>query len=56
MFSALNEKERNIVVDAMEEKTYKVGDYVIKEKEDGDMLYVIETGELDCYKRLKPED
>lgn len=30
MFSALDEKERNIVLDAMEEKRFKAGEYVIK--------------------------
>ena len=30
MFSALDEKEKNIVVDAMEEKRYKPEDWVIK--------------------------
>jgi len=30
MFSALDEKERAIVIDAMEERKYKTGDYVIK--------------------------
>lgn len=30
MFSALDEKERNIIIDAMDEKVYNPGDYIIK--------------------------
>lgn len=30
MFSALDEKERSIVIDAMEEKRFKTGDVIIK--------------------------
>ena len=42
MFSALDEKEREIVIGAMEEKIYAPNDYVIQQGEDGDMLYVVE--------------
>lgn len=35
MFSALDDKEKNIVVDAMEEKRYKPDEWVIKQGEDG---------------------
>lgn len=50
MFSALDEKDRNIVIDAMEERKYQPNDYVIKQGADGDMLYVVDEGDLDCYK------
>jgi cAMP-dependent protein kinase regulator len=50
MFSALDTKERAIVIDAMKEWKFNGGDTVIKEKDDGNELYVVETGELDCYK------
>lgn len=30
MFSALDEKERNIIIDAMEERRYQPGEYIIK--------------------------
>jgi len=30
MFSSLNEKDKNIVIGAMEEKKFKPGDWVIK--------------------------
>ncbi|KAL4479449.1 hypothetical protein ABPG72_011771 [Tetrahymena utriculariae] len=57
MFSALEENERNIVVNAMEEVRFKAGDQVINQGEEGNLLYVVESGELDCFKKYfdKPE-
>lgn len=52
MFSALNEKEFNIVVDAMEEKRYNPGDKVIQQGEDGNELFVVESGTLSCFKQF----
>ena len=54
MFKALGQEELNIVVDAMEEKAFQVGQTVITEGEAGSVLYVVEEGELDCKKRLDP--
>jgi cAMP-dependent protein kinase regulator len=50
MFSALDEKEKEIVVDAMEEAKVDVNDVVIKEGDQGDCLYVVGTGTLSCTK------
>lgn len=52
MFAALDEREKDIVVNAMEEKHFKKDDWVIKQGESGDNLYVVDQGELDCYKRF----
>jgi cAMP-dependent protein kinase regulator len=52
MFSALDEKEKKIVIDAMEEKDFNAGDMVISQGEDGDVLYVVDSGKLDCFKRM----
>ena len=30
MFSSLDDKDRNIVIDAMSERIYKVGEYIIR--------------------------
>jgi len=49
----LSELELDIVVAAMEEKHYKPGDKVISQGEDGFELFVVESGELNCY-RLFP--
>jgi len=48
MFRALEESEKNVVIGAMEEKKFKAGDAVIKQGDEGDCLYLVEDGELDC--------
>lgn len=50
MFSALDEKEKDIVVDAMEEVNVDVNDVVIAEGDQGDCLYVVGSGTLFCTK------
>jgi len=44
MFSSLDEKEQDIVVGAMEEIKFKSGEDVIKQGDDGEVLYVIDEG------------
>lgn len=53
MFNALEEKEFEIVVDSIEEVQFKSDDYVIKEGEEGDCMYVLESGTLTCTKHFK---
>lgn len=50
MFSYLSEDDKNIVLDAMKEENFSEGDNVIKEGDDGDVLYVVESGLYDCTK------
>lgn len=50
MFKALSEEEMSIVIDAMDEKRFEAGKTVIQEGDSGAVLYVVEEGELDCYK------
>ena len=50
MFGKLNQSEKNIVIDAMEEKNFVEGDVVIKQGEAGNVLFVVDEGELDCFK------
>ncbi len=50
MFSSLDEKDLKTVVDAMEERHFKKDERVIEQGESGDVLYLIETGNLDCFK------
>jgi cAMP-dependent protein kinase regulator len=50
MFSGLDESEMTVVIDAMDEVKHKAGATVIKEGDNGDELYVVENGTLDCYK------
>jgi cAMP-dependent protein kinase regulator len=50
MFTALNKQEFKTVVDAIEEISGKQGDVIIKEGDQGDCMYVLESGSLDCTK------
>lgn len=50
MFSALDESELRIVIDAIEEVKGGEGEAIITEGEQGDCMYVLESGELDCTK------
>jgi hypothetical protein len=50
LFNMLEEKDFKVVIDAMEENKYPQGSYVIKQGESGDVLYLVDTGELNCEK------
>ena len=50
MFGALEEKEFNIVIDAMKEVNFNENDVVIQQGADGDDLYVVESGTLSCHR------
>ena len=36
----------------MEERNYNKGDFVIQQGDDGDVLFVVDSGELTCTKRF----
>ena len=50
MFSALDDKEKTIIIDAMIERKAAPGEQIIQQGEDGDNLYVVESGKLKCEK------
>lgn len=50
MFRSLDSGDLQIVINAMEEVKFSKGDYVIKQGDDGDVLYFVFTGTLDCSK------
>lgn len=52
MFSCLNPEELSIVIDAMQSVKKRAGEVVIKEGDEGDSLYVVESGVLKCTKFL----
>ena len=56
MFSNLDEHEAEIVIDAMEECKVPANDKIIQEGDTGDELYVVESGQLDCYKKIDGQD
>ena len=50
MFSGLDESEKKIVVDAMEEKKTFKNEVVIKEGDIGDNFYIILSGHVEVLK------
>lgn len=56
MFKALAREELDIVIDAMAEQTFKAGETVIKEGDAGAVLFVVESGSLDCFKQIDGAD
>lgn len=50
MFRSLEANDLQIVINAMEEVKFAKGDNVIKQGDDGDVLYFVFDGELDCHK------
>ena len=55
IFSSLEKKDLEVVINAMEEKKFHLDDKVITQGEDGDCLYIVETGTLNCYKTFSSE-
>lgn len=52
LFSTLLPKEKETVLLAMEEKRYKMDDVVIKQGDQGDVLFLIESGYYECFKQF----
>jgi cAMP-dependent protein kinase regulator len=50
MFNNLDEKDLAVVIDAIEEAKYNAGEKVIVEGDQGDCMYVLESGSLVCTK------
>ena len=56
MFKALNKEELDIVIDAMTERKFNPGEVVIKQGDAGAVLFVVEEGQLDCFKQFSPDE
>ena len=56
IFNYLEDKELKTVIDSFEEKKYTKGQPVITQGEEGDVLYLVDSGELDCEKVFKSGD
>jgi len=52
MFMSLDEAVFEVVIDAMDEKKVQPNDFIIKEGEAGESIYVVESGELKCTKDI----
>jgi hypothetical protein len=53
MFKGLEERELEICIDAMDIKAYSKGAAIIKQGEEGNELFIVESGTLDCTKVAK---
>jgi len=56
LFSELDKSDMNLILLAMREQNFSAGTKVINEGDDGDYLFVIESGTLDCVKNIGGED
>ena len=56
IFNNLDNKDLATVLDAIEEKRFNKDDVVIIEGERGDVLYIVEKGDLKCIKKIGNEN
>jgi hypothetical protein len=49
LFSHLDDSDRDTLVDAMAPKTFTPGSTIIKQGDDGDFFYIIDSGDCDVY-------
>jgi len=56
LFRTLEQKDLDVLVGAMVEKTTAAGEVLIKEGDNGDLMYMIESGVAECMKRIDGED
>ena len=56
MFAGLDERDKQIIVSAMEEQNATAGETVIKQGDDGNVLFVVGSGTLRCHKIIGGED
>lgn len=55
MFDTLNPVDTKSIIDAILPTQMKEGETIIKQGDDGDNFYVVESGQLTCTKRFKPD-
>lgn len=56
MFVALDDKDKEIVIEAMKECSFPAKSEVIKQGADGSELFIVDIGILSCYKNIKGEE
>jgi len=56
LFSELDKPDMDLILLAMKEQNFDAGVKVINEGDNGDYLFVIEKGNLDCIKNINGED
>lgn len=56
MFSSLDNKDQEIIVNAMEEKIFTPGTVAIQQGEEGNELFIVESGKLECKKVFNQQE
>mmetsp|Transcript_50473 Transcript_50473/g.117835 ORF Transcript_50473/g.117835 Transcript_50473/m.117835 type:complete len:407 (+) Transcript_50473:78-1298(+) len=56
MFSSLDQKDLDVLIKATVEKVVDAGVRLINQGDDGECMYIIEEGQMDCYKRNQQGD
>jgi cAMP-dependent protein kinase regulator len=52
VFNSVETNDLKIIIDAMEEVKFSKGDVIINQGDQGDCLYIVDQGELDCFKKF----
>eukprot|EP00747_Dinoflagellata_sp_TGD_P068639 gnl/TRDRNA2_/TRDRNA2_155797_c0_seq1.p1 gnl/TRDRNA2_/TRDRNA2_155797_c0~~gnl/TRDRNA2_/TRDRNA2_155797_c0_seq1.p1 ORF type:complete len:435 (-),score=131.38 gnl/TRDRNA2_/TRDRNA2_155797_c0_seq1:69-1277(-) len=52
LFSSMDKEEMTILINAMIEKPVEADTRLIKEGDDGEVMYVIEEGKFECFKKI----
>ena len=55
-FNNLSENELNLIISAFKTEKFKKGDTIFSEGQSGNKLYILDSGELDCWKTFKKDD
>jgi cAMP-dependent protein kinase regulator len=56
IFKTCEREQQDILIDAMDTQNFKQGDMVITQGDDGNELYIVNDGQLECFKNIKGED
>jgi len=55
LFAGLDHAQREIILDAMYQKEYKNGEYVIQQGQPGNNFYILSSGEAECFVQKKDD-
>jgi cAMP-dependent protein kinase regulator len=56
IFKNLSKNELDLIINSFKTERYQQGDTIFNQGEDGDKLYILTSGELECWKTIKKGD
>ena len=56
IFKTLSKNELDLIINSFKNERYQQGDTIFNQGEDGDKLYILKSGELECWKTIKKGD